>query len=410
MPLPQLPNRKAMFFFKYDNSCLNSFTNDSISCQKTNKYYGATMITLTTMAFIFNGFSLLILTRKNSNLRFGQIKLNILILSLVETWLTGFIILFHSIGLYKKCLNAGGILTIWIDTILFYNITSLTCTRNWIVVIIACSRCEIICLPLNSKRGLKFNHHNTKVIAVIITIFSYCLSLVRLFSKEATICKDINYHIQNHTYKGYLFFEIYVFFAYQSVLPVLIVGIVSLSMSISLLSCRTSPIPAIEHHCSYYTIKKMPMKNASNRKQRKATRTILTLAFVFTLLEVPVFIIQSIIHLITNAEAMQDETLHLRLTMTCNFLVVLDSCCNIIVYLLTSDKFRKEFRRFIWQIYDCQLCDRNHHLTATEHLVVRQSNVLALLTPLQMSDPPIQDQIKKQCLIRQSVMTFNQIL
>lgn len=367
-----------MFLISFSNSCILS--NSTRSPVPSSPIYSYMMILFSILASLANGVSVIILSRPNSSQRFGQIRLNLLILSISETSLNAFIALFNALNILN--INRfSGIVALWIETLLFWNITSLICNRNWIVVLIACSRCEIVFLPFHSLSGLKFNNKVIRNLSILIFIISYLLSSVRLFSIKAIICTNTGViEFKPHLIHRweYIFYETYCFFIFQSVLPVLVVAGISAAMTYSLIK---EPSPQLIGSGNTQLSQNNNNKPITVRgsSQRKATKTIFVLAIVFTTFEAPVFIIQILMQ--NGKIPIVTPAIGRFVFFITNFLVVLDSCSNFMVYLVTSDKFRAEFRRLIWR-FGCSNSNRqrsviNDNLSVTEQLIVTQSQKMA---------------------------------
>lgn len=360
-----------MIIFNYSNNCLPANKTE----ESPQEPYRPLIICISILATILNGVSVIVLSRSNASHRFGPIRLNLLILSISETALNSCIAMFKILSEpdIDKHFNMAGLL---FDTIVFWNILTLICTRNWIVVLIALSRCEVVFLPLNSVRGLKFNNSVIKICSITIVIFSYALSFVRLFSKKATVCSNVSRIILEpylYHHWQYVIYETYCFFIYQSVLPVILVAGVSLAMFVSLIK---GPDDGLKKCMSSRNQIGMRRKNIKAFSQRKATRTIFVLALVFTSLEGPVFIIQALTQSGMILVGKANETLRRHVFSLINLLVVFDSCCNVFVYMITSDKFRGEIRRLMGLFGYCPNGQQSFalgKLSATEHLIVNQT-------------------------------------
>lgn len=252
------------------------------------------------------------------------------------------------------------------STLCFWSINALLCSRNWMVTLVALARLEAIFSPLKIRSNSIFSPCKSRIYTIIVLISSYSLSVVRVLYKKAVVCQNDNsIHFVNHWRGNFLYncFEIFAFFIYQSVFPVVIVTLATFTMIFILFN----------HKFNAGSLLKQYFRGNENNNimtsQQKATLTITVLAGVFTVTEIPIFIITLLRFTYPDIISNKLQILY-QITRA---LVVIDSCCNFLIYVSTSEHYRRD----LW--YLCQRHFRWHKRLANDGASLGMTRVVSYI-------------------------------
>ncbi|CAH8874679.1 unnamed protein product [Trichobilharzia szidati] len=335
------------------------------------------LLVLSPIALVISCLALTVLTRPQA-IRLGSMRVNLITLTIFEA-LLNLMIFMVSLSYATKLLDdQQNLFKTLIDIACFILIGGALCSRNWTITLISLARCVAITKPMMSR---KTNSHLFQpkwmaVCTIICILTGFLLSVLRLFEKQIDVCVNQNNRIillpntQWRIAKD-------LFFTFQSALPILIVVLTTIIMLIALFRHKlpnlnhnmpnrptersdvhkSNPINATSNNfnadCSYTSkqnstrtrqhqiLLEYKMNERRLQNQVRATRMVTLLTVIFILFESPVFFCvifeykfpHGQFDLVTNA---------------LKSLVVLDSCANVIIYLIMSKRFRQETVR-LWR-------------------------------------------------------------
>ncbi len=216
------------------------------------------------------------------------------------------------------------------------------CTRNWCHVIISSARAEVVLRPLRTRtcltRGFTLRAYSTLLIVALAA------SAVRGFAEQLLICQgphgDAMAALVDLWLSAWLFraFESYVFFALQTLGPVLLVCTFSLLIAAKILPWYRSGdaqrlqegVSIAQDSGSVFSTGKQPAATAARRRNHaRATRTVLLLAAIFAAMEMPTVV--SVLMARTTAW-LDGPTAKLAATAICEAAILVDSVLNLVVF------------------------------------------------------------------------------
>lgn len=323
-----------MVVIYYNESCDNN-TMPVAPLTATKIAKVSLVLSVAAFGLITNALALFILERREVRRNFGNLRVNLTLLSSSEVVLNFFIVLDSAMDLLYLSYTVP---VVAVSSVYYLNINALLCIRNWCVGLIASSRCEAIIRPMSSRRKNYCQPTKVKFYFIFIVFLSYGLSTIRIFKRYGVVCPEdqivrLSYFLMN--YRIFRYFEYYGYFIYQSVLPVIIVLFGTIAMIFILVS--KGSVSGLQ-------------RTGSRQQALKATRTILFLTAVFIVLEFPIFIITSL-HL---SSLVTNHFFHGFVAVSRVF-VATDSCCNFFVYIFTNDRFKQAFLRLC---FDMRHCDK----------------------------------------------------
>ncbi|CAH8562903.1 unnamed protein product [Schistosoma turkestanicum] len=366
------------------------------------------LVVLSPIALIISCLALTVLTRAQA-IRLGSMRINLITLTIFEVLLNSMIFLislFYTINfpndeqnLYKTIVHIT----------CFVLIGGALCSRNWTITLISLARCVAIAKPMISRKTYSHLFQPTWMAMCTIGCIStgFILSALRLFEMHIDICLNQNNRIMLIPNTEWRIVKD-LFFTFQSALPILIVVLTTVIMLIALFRHK---LPNLNHHnmsdrmprrleinksnnnnnndqnkidhnciqnsnitttttnnnnnnnnnmnmntsCGYSCTSKPDYTHTRQQQilleyklnerrlhnQARATRMITLLTVVFILFEAPVFFC-------VTFEYKFDRIQFDLVTNALKSLVVLDSCANVIIYLIMSRRFRQESVR-LWR-------------------------------------------------------------
>ncbi len=342
-----------MTYVEYVNTCQpspldsgNTTTYISNTVKVTNSASSVSLLVVSSLAIVLEVIALVVLSHPRGK-RFGSMRKSLITLTSIEMWLNSTIFSHKAWEEYGATENET--MTEFVCSfVLFSLLNNAICSRNWAVTLIALARCEVITRPVAHRVATHVFSPNRQIIYIVILMtVGMFLSVFRLLFRRIHICVNLGGIIR---YPAYNLTTIEVvsekiFFAYQSAIPIALVTMATVFMTIALL--RHSPFAKRTSLCEPKTtagriIPRVRQKKQGHRlsKQVRATRAILLITCVFVVCEAPIFfavVLASYINLAAK------YTIYKLL----RFLIVADTYANFVIYLLTSQPFRRELRHII---------------------------------------------------------------
>ncbi|CAH8677662.1 unnamed protein product [Schistosoma haematobium] len=266
------------------------------------------------------------------------------------------------------------------------------CSRNWTITLISLARCVAITKPMISRKTYShlFQPKWMAIFTISCILTGFILSALRLFEMHIDICLNQNNKIILIPSSEWRIVKD-LFFTFQSAIPILIVVLTTVIMLIALFRHK---LPNLNHHHVSDRMTRRLETNNNNKtehnsiintnntannnnivsinrsyscatkhdythtrqqqilleyklnerrlhNQARATRMITLLTVIFILFEAPVFFC-------VTFEYKFDRVQFDLVTNALKSLVVLDSCANVIIYLIMSRRFRQESVR-LWR-------------------------------------------------------------
>ncbi|KAL3314882.1 hypothetical protein Ciccas_006487 [Cichlidogyrus casuarinus] len=150
--------------------------------------------------------AIFLLTRKKAH-KIGPLKTLMLVLSSIEFLLCTSILLYELLRCIETTVSNS--VEKSLSTIFFISLNTALVSRNWIVALIAATRCEAVVSPLKNHHRAFFSIRKQKIMSICIVLLS------ALFSGARILVKIFKPHTDSTFSK--------VFFVYQSVIPILVI-------------------------------------------------------------------------------------------------------------------------------------------------------------------------------------------
>lgn len=217
-----------------------------------------------------------------------------------------------------------------------------TPARNWCIVLIALSRLEVVIKPFAYQQGKIFTKRTIAYVLAFLVVCVISLSVPRLFTYRWHLCQneDGKYflHSEYLDVLTHIQIAITLYFSIQSVIPPCIVAVSSVVM-----------ILMLRHR-------------ESSQSNSAVTKSVLVLLGLFSFLEGTQFIMALL------CMTKEESTVCLFLMSFGNNLIVLDSCCNFVVYMSTTREFRHNMSKLLVRCCFCcpEKISRQVCLTATD--------------------------------------------
>ena len=307
-----------------------SATNDSDQCDKYNRRL--VFMPLSLLALITNLLAVVIFVQQK---RPSALRHNLLMLVSSETALHFFMVATYVNVIVGVCyFNVEDRhVQLGLQSLFFTGADVFIFMRNYCNVLVTLQRCEGVLFPLKRRPICTPRACLTAFLLVLILALSLCV--MRAFDSKLLVCKDINYYAAYSTdllyaQNWYAIFEAFGFYCVQTTAPVGLVVIASLAIALCLLRDRSAI--DLRATCSAHAVKV------------RATKTVLALAVVFTLLETPPMIftlVQTFVDSVTISSGTQNIMYNV-----IDLCIALDSLFNIVVFMITMPQFRGQFVGF----------------------------------------------------------------
>lgn len=307
--------------------------------QRQDWQFGA--FVLSPMAFVGlvgNGISFFVLLRPRFAREFRSLRLHLVLLSITEilfcaTYMILDVLRAAMFTSQEKFARSAAAAAATGDVLLTTLLDSCLSTRNWCIALIAMSRWEVVVRPLASLRCKLLSNTRVKGLFFAFAVFSVLISCTRFLAlKKFSVChrpvtdnfsKNSNNSRINHE-SDVIFYEVLFVFAFQRVIPIAFILISTATITFKLI-CR--------HVCS-----KNNHNFGSHMNAILANRTVLLLTAVTLLLE-GVYVVYKIVDLsgVANLSAFA-----VTLEKTNRVFLILDSCCNAVIYVLANRVLKEE--------------------------------------------------------------------
>lgn len=306
-----------------------------------------TWICLSIVALILNLFSLFIFWHQPKS---STMRVTLILLSISETLFHSCMLLnYISVELLIVKYAIGETPTFWhlyitprISAVTMVILHVFISARNWCNLIISMSRTEAVLYPMKCRR--LFRQSRIYFIYFFTTAVAVVFSILRHLDVAMTICISTEYFVNSPNYfsvKVTAIFNI-IYFILQTGIPWLSVITSTVIMIIVL---------------SRFHSDRLLSNPVSQRNQKVAIRTVLLLAIIFSLCELPNLIVTFIYNLnsFINFEFINPEIV-IKLG---NTLVILDSIFNFFVYAASLPYFRRK----LLDLFRCRLCLMSRNLS-----------------------------------------------
>lgn len=288
-------------------------------------------LVLSLFALVGNAISLVVLMRPRFQTDAKSLRLHLLLLSATEVLFTLCFAQWFTFQLLKNvilCSNCALICAAF-DLLLMCLSDGFMTTRNWCIVFIAVSRCEAIVRPLTSLGKKVFTRTRIKVLFIIVLACGLAAPIIREFvTQEFTLCRvfgnasDALEHNNWDLDRGHEFIELLIGFGFQRGIPTLLVSLTTLAIVVTVI-----------------TNTRRQFSLARRATAVRATRTVIVLTVVFILLEGAYFLYVLVdVFGLAKVEAWN----HVMETVN-RICLILDSCANAGIYIMSSKLFREEF-------------------------------------------------------------------
>ncbi|TGZ65899.1 hypothetical protein CRM22_005636 [Opisthorchis felineus] len=347
-----------MSFVTFKNDCAAISGSQKPSTEAA--YIYILLVIVSSWAVVMGIFALVVLTRRRS-IRMGSMRVNLMTLTIFEIILNVSIFYCILTRLTVSTDISERLVVALVNIFSFCVLQGSLCTRNWIITLIALARCVAITRPVASRLMSThlFRPKPLGGLTVLCILTGYILGFSRLVEMEITICQNLDKRVRLTETTDPWKFPRYTYFIFQAALPIIILFISTVIMVTVLLRARVLTIDTREDNQGTKRIKCSPsqLRNSSGaqhtrmcaekrvnyrrvQNQLRATRMITLLAATFIIFESPVFFCVVLEH--------HFERAHFRsVTWAVKSLVVLDSCANVIIYVLVSKRFRQESARLL---------------------------------------------------------------
>lgn len=315
---------------------------------------GAALLMLSSVALLLEAIALIVLSRKRSQ-QFGSLRCSLITLTSVEMWLN-FSIFIHTVWEKFVSVNNETLSQYVCSFFLFCLLNNAICSRNWAVALIALARCEAITRPLAHRVATRIFSPNRQLMYMGFFIcIGMFVSVFRLIFQNLNVCVNQRYivYITIMEKTAIQIFAERLFFVYQSAIPTSLLSLTAIFMTFTLLRHRNSLIrkssnydekrnsnnKACDESENGRIICRLRKKKQAKRisKHVRATRAILLIVIVFTILEAPIFFAVTFSFYIS-------ELWRFLIYKMLRYLIVADTYANFVIYLLTSQPFRVELR------------------------------------------------------------------
>ncbi|CAH8682217.1 unnamed protein product [Schistosoma rodhaini] len=382
-----------MNFVTYNDNCTIYIAYNQSELAYTPPIY-IFLVILSPIALIISCLSLTVLTRPQA-IRLGSMRINLITLTIFEVLLNSMIFLISLFYTTNFPNDEQNLYKTIIHITCFIFIGGALCSRNWTITLISLARCIAITKPMITRKTYShlFQPKWMAIFTISCILTGFILSALRLFEMHIDICLNQNNRILLIPNSEWRIVKD-LFFTFQSAIPILIVVLTTIIMLIALLRHK---LPNLNHHhVSDRMTKRLEtthhnktehniinntgntINNTNNNNiisnnrdysctskndythtrqqqilleyklnerrlhnQARATRMITLLTVVFILFEAPVFFC-------VTFEYKFDRVQFDLVTNALKSLVVLDSCANVIIYLIMSRRFRQESVR-LWR-------------------------------------------------------------
>ncbi|CAH8636367.1 unnamed protein product [Heterobilharzia americana] len=340
------------------------------------------LVFLSPIALVISCLALTVLTRPQA-IRLGSMRVNLITLTIFEALLNLMIFMVSLFYATNFPNDEQNLYKTIVHITCFVLIGGALCSRNWTITLISLARCVAIAKPMMSRKTYShlFQPKWMAVCTISCILTGFLLSALRLFEMHIDVCLNQNNRIKLVPNADWRLAKD-LFFTFQSALPILIVVLTTIIMLIALFrhklpnlnhqSMSNRPTGRLKIHksnqnntnidnsdnnldanCScankhdstqtrqQQILLEYKMNERRLQNQARATRMVTLLTVIFILFEAPVFFCVTFEYkfhrvqfdLVTNA---------------LKSLVVLDSCANVIIYLVMSKRFRQETVR-LWR-------------------------------------------------------------
>ncbi|CAI2735265.1 unnamed protein product [Schistosoma spindalis] len=381
-----------MNFVSYNDNCSIYIAYNQSELVYTPPIY-IFLVVLSPIALIISCLSLTVLTRPQA-IRLGSMRINLITLTIFEVLLNSMIFLISLFYTTNFPNDEQNLYKTIVHITCFILIGGALCSRNWTITLISLARCVAITKPMISRKTYShlFQPKWMAIFTISCILTGFILSALRLFEMHIDICLNQNNRIMLIPSSEWRIVKD-LFFTFQSAIPILIVVLTTVIMLIALFRHK---LPNLNHHnVSDRMTRRLETNNSNNNKtehnsiintnntansnnivsinrsyscttkhdythtrqqqilleyklnerrlhnQARATRMITLLTVIFILFEAPVFFC-------VTFEYKFDRVQFDLVTNALKSLVVLDSCANVIIYLIMSRRFRQESVR-LWR-------------------------------------------------------------
>lgn len=306
------------------------------------------MVVLSLLALLLNAYSFLIFQRQR---RKSIMRTTIILLSISETQFHFFLVVNYIFSFYLPVdLTAKTSIRYFYTIPPLSAVTMLTlnlfvCARNWCNVLISLSRAEVVIFPMRRHKYFRskviYNiYWVILAIGVFLVIGRHSDYYMLVCSSFTTGIRTIQFNLllnENHVRALNM-----LYFLFQTGLPWVLVFTSSTAMMISLTRMKLG-----------LTTVSTNIYNARRRNQRTAIKTVLNLAAVFSVCELPNLIVSSlpVIHNVSISPAVIKILFKIGNTM-----IILDSIFNFFVFSVNLPFFRKR----ILEIVKCQFMNNDN--------------------------------------------------
>ncbi|TNN06265.1 rhodopsin orphan GPCR [Schistosoma japonicum] len=376
-----------MNFISYNNNCTIYTAYNQSEMSYIPPIY-IFLVVLSPIALIISCLALTVLTRPQA-IRLGSMRINLITLTIFEVLLNSMIFLISLFYTTNFPNDEQNLYKTIVHITCFIIIGGALCSRNWTITLISLARCVAITKPMISRKTYShlFQPKWMAICTISCLLTGFILSALRLFEMHIDICLNQNNRIMLIPNTEWRIAKD-LFFTFQSAIPILIVVLTTVIMLIALFRHK---LPNLNHHnitnrmtqrlevnktnnqdkidnnninttntnisissnyschakhdCTHTRQQQILLEYKLNERrlhnQARATRMITLLTVIFILFEAPVFFC-------VTFEYKFDRVQFDLVTNALKSLVVLDSCANVIIYLIMSRRFRQESVR-LWR-------------------------------------------------------------
>uniref|UniRef100_A0A1I8IS56 Cytochrome P450 n=1 Tax=Macrostomum lignano TaxID=282301 RepID=A0A1I8IS56_9PLAT len=224
--------------------------------------------------------------------------------------------------------------------------------RNWCIVLIAVTRCEVVLRPF-SRHGVRrvFSHRTVLISFIGILLLSCAFGVPKAFQENYDFCSSTGRIVgvqPVEPFSNYAGFYLASMF-FQAVLPVIIVGLVSVAMTIVLRRETNVGNQLINESTSQSVDQRTQSSqlhrcHCSNARRSRATRMVQLLLVAFVSLEMPMFLTVMVGIRLPDESEFWDIFMAYAMEVT-NLCLNLDSTCNFFIYMKTNSTFRQVLLR-----------------------------------------------------------------
>uniref|UniRef100_A0A1I8IWJ4 G_PROTEIN_RECEP_F1_2 domain-containing protein n=1 Tax=Macrostomum lignano TaxID=282301 RepID=A0A1I8IWJ4_9PLAT len=299
-----------------------------------------------------NGFSLIIFILDRKNIIMRRL---LLLLSLSETVLniclaSNFTVMLwvgNRQRLFQLPDSANFITGAFFLSFMLFN--AFIMIRNWCLVMIAGSRCEVVRNPLSTRSGQLFSPNRTLGGYILLTVISLALCSPRMFeftwtvfpkpcnatgNETSTYLLTIMTHQRLDNLYEYKHYKTLLLFPMQTIAPIFLISFLSFLIIFTLRRRQFNQQPGSLGG------------GGAARSQDAATKTVMVLLICFVVFELPTFVF-FVLNNTAFKKLANSRTVKLHTTFIANILVCVDSFSNFIVYSSTSNTFRDTVRRLL---------------------------------------------------------------